>query len=976
MTKQEAKIQIEKLVHYFESDTENQNIDEATARRQFISPLFQALGWDVYNTEQQLPQSEKLVKVEEGIKIGEHTKNPDYTFHLTPNERVFFLEAKRPNVNLQTDIKSAYQIRNYGWNSYLCISVLTNFKEFAIYNTRNIEPQPLDQPNRGRLEYLKYTDYLDRFDDIWDIFAYENVLNGSIEQYAIQKNIIADVAIKGSMSVDQAFLRDIEDWRQILAKEIILRQENISKEDLNYSVQKIIDRIIFLRIAEDRNLETFGNLKQVSNNYEKLCKHFQNADKRYNSGLFHFTNEKGRGTPDTITPTLRITDAPIHDIIKRLYNGKYIFDVMPAYILGSVYERFLGKEVVLEKKNATITEKPEVRKAGGVYYTPEYIVKYIVENAIQKKNISSTCHAEFISASPRSADDVSSNKGMPKQVRHDNTGVRHDNVFRILDPACGSGSFLLVAYQFMLNYYERKKKDKLNINERKQILLDHIYGVDIDEQAVEVTKLSLLLKVIEDLTDADIKILCKSQHILPSLHNNIKCGNSLIDDESIAGEKAFVWEKEFAEVFCRDTASRVRETSMQTISSNIKNKHTDTAEKHTDTAEKHTDTAEKHTDTAEKHTDTASRVPTSSISGFDVVIGNPPYVAIKSINKDNLLYYNEKYETGKGQSDLYSLFIERGINLLNNKGNISFIVPDSINDRSNYITTRKLLVKNTFLQKIMTLNNVFSDANVGSTIFVSGKRKNNKVSLNKTKDLLTLNNKIIQKKETTLEKIINNENYNFLFIDEKETDILDKVFLHKRLSELSFLGRGEELSKKSNIIKQNKTSKTLSFITGSDFGRYFIKDIKNFINQEDIKKNIQKLYCEKIIVRQVGNNITATLDLMKCVTPQSVYTIVPNKEINIKYLLALLNSKLFDFIYIKKYKTKEIFPRILLENLKSLPIVFPDKKSQEEIINLVNKILKLKTENKDTTDLENEIDNIVYKLYDLNEEEISYICKK
>ena len=708
MTKQEARTQIEKLVHYFESDNENQNIDEATTRRQFISPLFQALGWDIYNNEL-LPQSEKLVKVEEGIKIGEHTKNPDYTFHLTPNERVFFLEAKRPNVNLQTDIKSAYQIRNYGWNSYLCISVLTNFKEFAIYNTRNIEPQPLDQPNRGRLEYLKYTDYLDRFDDIWDIFAYENVLNGSIEQYAIQKNIIADVAIKGSMSVDQAFLRDIEDWRQILAKEIILRQENISKEDLNYSVQKIIDRIIFLRIAEDRNLETFGNLKQVSNNYEKLCKHFQNADKRYNSGLFHFTNEKGRGTPDTITPTLRITDAPIHDIIKRLYNGKYIFDVMPAYILGSVYERFLGKEVVLEKKNATITEKPEVRKAGGVYYTPEYIVKYIVENAIQKKNISSTCHAEFISASPRSADDVSSNKGMPKQVRHDNTGVRHDNVFRILDPACGSGSFLLVAYQFMLNYYERKKKDKLNINERKQILLDHIYGVDIDEQAVEVTKLSLLLKVIEDLTDADIKILCKSQHILPSLHNNIKCGNSLIDDESIAGEKAFVWEKEFAEVFCRDTASRVRETSMQTISSNIKNKHTDTAEKHTDTAE--------------KHTDTASRVPTSSISGFDVVIGNPPYVQLQKDKNNSKNYAHYKTYTATG--DIYCIFYEKAMNLLKTNGTLGYITSNKWM-RAGYGEKLRTFFANYNPIKLLDFSGIkiFEDATVDCNILIIQKKQN------------------------------------------------------------------------------------------------------------------------------------------------------------------------------------------------------------------------------------------------------------
>ena len=622
VTKLQAKTQIENLVQYFDSDIENQNIDEATARRQFISPFFQALGWDVYNGEL-LPQNEKLVKVEEGIKIGTYTKNADYTFHERPGKRIFFVEAKRPSVHIEKDIRAAFQVRNYGWNSNLNISVLTNFKEFAIYNTKNIEPNPTDQSIRGRLDFFKYTDYVEKFDILWDTFAYENVINGSIEQYAIANNIIADVSIKGAMSVDQAFLRDIESWRTVLAKNIVLRNKNISKYDLNYAVQKIIDRIIFLRIIEDRNLETFGNLKDAASCYDSLCKHFQKADKKYNSGLFHYSNEKGRGTPDTITSKLQIDDNVIRNVVYNLYDGKYIFDLLPAYILGSVYERFLGKEVVLEKQNATITEKPEVRKAGGVYYTPEYIVDYIVENTITKRN---------------------------------------ENI-KILDPACGSGSFLLVAYQYMLDYYQRKKKDKLTLQERKQILLDHIFGVDIDEQAVEVTKLSLLLKVLEGELKDDLKNLNKNEKALPSLHNNIKCGNSLIDDKNIAGEKAFKWEDEFQNIFLQ--------------------------------------------------------------GGFDVVIGNPPYGGTMSDEQKKYckqIYQSTKTIKGqqKGSLDTYVLFIEKSHLLVKKNGTIGMIIPMSFTSSDSVSALHNLLFETCSFLQVSSYSNrpqqIFQDAGLRCAI--------------------------------------------------------------------------------------------------------------------------------------------------------------------------------------------------------------------------------------------------------------------
>ncbi|MCL2039474.1 MAG: DUF559 domain-containing protein [Bacteroidetes bacterium] len=512
----EAKENIKKLVNFFDDNKDN-NIDETIIRREFVDKLFTYLNWDIQNQKQN-PLNEKYVYEEERISIEGTMKRTDYTFchnNGGTNNRAFFVEAKAPKVNIETELEPAFQVRRYGWSAGLYISVLTNFEKLAIYNTKNIEPSSTDRAAIGRVELIKYTEYVDKFEQLWNLFEFNNVLEGSIKEYAKEKGIISDTFAKSEKTVDNAFLEQIEEWRKMLAREIVLRSANnfmnSDKEKINFAVQKIIDRIIFLRIIEDRGLEDYGNLKTIAKSYKSLCQLFEYADRKYNSGLFHFSQNIERGIPDTITQKLHIVDVVIQDIISSLYgDSPYMFDVMPAYILGSVYERFLGKEIDLTNKNIKIDDKPAVRKAGGVYYTPEYIVDYIVQNTIPKKQ----------------------------------------NI-KILDPACGSGSFLLVAYQYILDIYQRKSPNKkLTLNERKQILLEHIYGVDIDEQAVEVTKLSLLLKVLEGISKEEIEATKrKSEHALPSLHNNIKCGNSLIDDVEIAGEKAFVWEEEFAGVF-------------------------------------------------------------------------------------------------------------------------------------------------------------------------------------------------------------------------------------------------------------------------------------------------------------------------------------------------------------------------------------------------------------------------------------------
>jgi hypothetical protein len=396
-----------------------------------------------------------------------------------------------------------------------------------------------------------------------------------------------------------------------LAKDIAIKNPQLSIQELNFAVQLTIDRIIFLRMCEDRGIEPYGQIQSLfngTNTYRRLKEIFYRADDKYNSGLFDFK-------ADRLTPELKVDDKPLKDIFKTLYypESPYEFSVLSADILGHVYEQFLGKVIRLtEGHRAKVEEKPEVRKAGGVYYTPTYIVDYIVKNTVGK-----LC---------------------------DGKTSRQISSLKILDPACGSGSFLLGAYQYLLDYHrDYYQKDGplkhtkeiyqgyggqwcLTTQEKKRILLNNVYGVDIDPQAVEVTKLSLLLKVLEgenqDTLERQMKLF--RERALPDLGSNIKCGNSLIGPDFYQGKQMnllnsdemyrinpFDWQKEFPDIIKQ--------------------------------------------------------------GGFDAVIGNPPYVRQEMLGtlKD---YFQEQYAVYHGVSDLYVYFIERGVSLLKKGGIFSYIV--------------------------------------------------------------------------------------------------------------------------------------------------------------------------------------------------------------------------------------------------------------------------------------------------------------
>ena len=673
------------LVERFDRDIDafkHKSFNERQVRGDFIDPLMELLGWDLHNRQGKPPAYRDVIE-EDRVKVGGGTKAPDYGFYAG-GERRFFLEAKKPSVDIAGDVAPAVQLRRYAWSAKLPLSVLTDFEEFAVYDCR-FEPVKADRPATARLDFITYDKYPDRWDDIEGLFSREAVLSGSLEKYAE-----ANRKRRGTQTVDAAFLREIEGWRSALARDLAASND-LNTRQLNHAVQLTIDRLIFLRMAEDRGIEDYGRLLGLVNGnniYGRLVEKFRDADDRYNSGLFHFRNERGRGgEPDELTTSLKIDDGVLDGIIRGLYypESPYEFSVLPVDVLGQVYEQFLGSVIHLEDGHtATVEQKPEVRKAGGVYYTPTYIVDYIVENTVGKL-------LEGKKPGPRGG----------------------ASRLKIVDPACGSGSFLIGAYEYLLDWHRDryledgpdKHRDRLyegaggewhlTIDEKKRILLNNIYGVDIDPQAVEVTKLSLLLKVLEGESEQSLQTQLRmfQERALPDLRENIKCGNSLIgpdfyeneqmvllDDEEHYRINVFDWQNNFPQVFDGDD------------------------------------------------------------SGFDAVIGNPPYDVLEkergaaswphSLLTDYVRLRPEYKQAIGGKLNLFRFFVVRSIDLIREGGQFGMIVPLALlGDKSTAQTRRHLMLStkeiaaDCFPQKDDPKRRIFHDAKLSTTI-ISSKKSN------------------------------------------------------------------------------------------------------------------------------------------------------------------------------------------------------------------------------------------------------------
>lgn len=484
---------------------------ETPLRDDFLSPFLEILGWDVKNRSCKTIYKRDVLQ-EESIEIegSKFKKAPDYTLRVNGIRKVF-VEAKKPQVDITESESAAFQVKQYGWNAGLRISILSNFEHTIIYDCRE-KPSPNDDVSIGRYKVYHYKDYLDKLDEIRALLSYENVQSGSVENYF-------ETVSRDYETFDYYFLHQIKSWRLDLAKNIIQKRD-VNEVDLNLMIQKIINRLIFLRVCEDRAIEEVDKLKSVKS-AKDLDKVFLDADKKYDSGLFDLEG-------DAYLTSEIVDDVEITKIISSLYYplSPFDFSIVDPSILSQIYERFLGERIVIENGVAVQVEELEVEASKGVVPTPEEVVNLVVSDTLKL---------------------LIEERGEEKILD-----------LKVADICCGSGTFLLGIYnslvEYRLSYLISSKqldsKDlvkidsehyELSLEGKIKVLKNCIFGVDINPYAVEVAIFSLSIKLLEGETSASIaSYLLNHKCVLPKLDKNIQSGNSLVDDKYFIHDESIV----------------------------------------------------------------------------------------------------------------------------------------------------------------------------------------------------------------------------------------------------------------------------------------------------------------------------------------------------------------------------------------------------------------------------------------------------
>jgi hypothetical protein len=644
---------------------------ESSLRNDFLNPFWRALGWDVENRAG-LPQPLREVQLETRVDIAGKLKRADYIFRTDGIDR-FVCEAKKPQEELTR--RSAYQAQRYAFNLKLLTATLSNFERLQVFIVGGRPEQ--DSPWEACKNW-HYSEYIEKAEEIWNLLSRNAVASNSLDRFiaSFPKRAVRGrerqgwlIALDRVRTVDAEFLAYIEGKRVLLAEDLVAENPRYrwSNTLLNEVTQRILDRILFIRICEDRDIDTGRSLELLLQEWESmrgrkppiyglLVTHFLALDESFNGALFRQGHE---------SENINVSDQYLADLIRELSSedSPYLFSTLPVEILGQVYERFIGKALRLTKtQRIKVVLKPEARKAGGVYYTPRYVVDYIVE----------------------------------KTVGHliDKRPLKEIAKMRFIDPACGSGSFLLRVFErlcehllrWLQQHPEQQRKEICYLDEqgalhltthlKRQVMLANVFGVDLDSNAVEVTMLSLYLKILEGETRTTLgrqQTLFPKETFLPDLSDNIKCGNSLIgtdyyrDKQMAFGEdpdarpiNAFDWEVEF---------------------------------------------------------------PWMKTDKFDGVVGNPPWGA--EYIDDERKYLSHRYSRSVARMiDSYIYFIDQATLLLDKKGLLGFIVPSTMLNQVDAAPIRKVLLDRGVSILVSLGQGIFGPTPLNtSTIFVSDTRK-------------------------------------------------------------------------------------------------------------------------------------------------------------------------------------------------------------------------------------------------------------
>jgi len=890
--KDKAKENLKELVEQFFQASKNKDyiskFSEEDVKNQFIDPLvYDVLGWE----RQDIRKEQRILKgrADYILKIG--------------NEELVVIEAKKTNVSLSEE--EGRQAVSYAYHRKIKFAILTNFKEMKVYhalsNIKTIDNNLLKFESDGYFK-LSFEQFLDNFDKLL-LLSKE-----SFEKHEINK-LLSKRDEKINKSIDEHILNDLLKIREWLSKEIKSKKNYLDQEKIDEIVQVLIDRLIFIRSVEDRGLEPMNYLKSLEADVRQqrvklqlfpyLLEKFVEFNDKYDSKLFE---------PGILEEEGAFSDEVLRKVILVLYFGvegnqeRYLFDQIPGDLFGSIYEQYLGTILEGTGKRVKLDSKSGKRKKMGIYYTPSYIVDYIVKNTV----------GEYLK-----------NKTIDEILE-----------VRIVDPACGSGSFLIKAFEEICNVIEEKLrngevnksgqfsyfKERLDLGQKAAILQRCIYGVDLDEKAVELAQLNLLLKILEEETSET------KRRILPHMKDNIKNGNSLIDDPKIAGDKVFKWEAQFPEVFKQE--------------------------------------------------------------GFDVVVGNPPYGA--DLGEKDRNYLENKFKLGN--TDTAVLFMGLSEELLKDGGVNGFIIPKPFVYSSTWEKVREKLLSG--LKEIVDCGKVWKEVKLEQVVYIYHKNNNYKSynSLVREKTIIKKVGEIdkktfdefgflvngVSEKELSLgNKIRRSGAFLNDFVTNQRGGMFQKEVTSTK-SDFKVLG-GKQIGK--YFIKEN--------VKGYVAKKY-IDDNKAYIKESSIlvQRIVAHIENPKDHIEIIGT-LSKEIDFKDFTIVDTINQLQNKNKLSSELLLSIINSKLiswyaYRFIFGKAIRTMQF------DNPVTGRIPIPskiDKKQETRIVSLVDQMLALQKklhEGKATgnekeaierqiKNVDYEIDQEVYKLYGLTKEEIGIV---
>ena len=807
----------------------------------------------------------------------------------------------------RTPVEQAFNYApKYGKNCQWVI--VSNYKEIRLYRSNDMTEYQV-----FFLEKLKDDLEFKKFIYILSFYA----LVGTEKKKA--KTIeLSEEYQKNQAEIEKKFYNEYKNIRLHIFENMRKNNPTVNENTIIEKVQKLLDRFLFICFCEDKGLlpneifyktlekgKNFGDVFEV---FKMLCNWINLGNSREN--ISHFNG--GLFKNDDVLESLYV-DNEVFEEMKKI--SEYDFDSeLNENILGHIFEQSISdiEDLKKELNGEEFDKKKGKRKKDGIFYTPKYITKYIVENSIKnwlddkrkelgEDKLPELSEADFeIKYSSKKSNERIYSKNYKKHIEFWTKYREAVKNIKIVDPACGSGAFLITAFEYLLNYnnylndkiFDLTGTKDLFSDTTKEILQNNIFGVDLNKESVEITKLSLWLKTAD------------KNKTLATLENNIKCGNSLIDDVEIVGELAFNWEKEFPQVF--------------------------------------------------------------ENGGFDVVVGNPPYVLCQPSNtEEKILKFYNSFEVANYKIDLYHLFFEKGIKILNPKGYLGFITPNTYLTNKYTVNLRKLILEKTSINTIIKYNEiVFAEAGVDVvTILLSNfKIKNNKINILSSKNK-TLT--VIDKKE---QEIWENDELKVFNLNKELSIKLENTILLDKIYSVTF---GLQTKDKSKYVSEIKSPEWEECYTGKNISRYFLSKANLYFynNPIEVKAggswNMKLHKSKKIVVRQVGNpEPVFAYDDKKIPSLNTMYNIVNiDKNFDDFYILSILNSKLMKKYWLSKYNdNKDLFPKIKGYQLKELPIKKISLEAQQPFIEKVDKMLFL---NKNLQELSQKFQRLLTRKFEL-----------